>query len=153
MWLQDSDGEAGIALVGVHGEYPKYANDDKLFSDKDGAATVGWVYTYASPHWYNRQSSFSLSQNYFKKILKNRNISQYIFLVDLWPASRNVKALSLLYSVWWESLLTAIRNHYHAFYPICNVVLCFHNKAIQMGKNLFARTNTTFSSLITFLCF
>ena len=43
--LQDSDGEAGIALVGVHGEYPKYANDDKLFSDKEGAATVGWVYS------------------------------------------------------------------------------------------------------------
>ena len=39
--MQDSDGEAGIALVGVHGEYPKYANDDKLFSDKEGAATVG----------------------------------------------------------------------------------------------------------------
>ena len=38
---EDSDGEAGIALVGVHGEYPKYANDDKLFSDKEGAATVG----------------------------------------------------------------------------------------------------------------
>lgn len=41
MHKKDSDGEAGIALVGVHGEYPKYANDDKLFSDKDGAATVG----------------------------------------------------------------------------------------------------------------
>ena len=80
MWLQDSDGEAGIALVGVHGEYPKYANDDKLFSDKDGAATVGWVYTHANPHWFNRQSSFSLSQNYFKKIKKKQEyFSVHIF--------------------------------------------------------------------------
>ena len=83
MWLQDSDGEAGIALVGVHGEYPKYANDDKLFSDKDGAATVGWVYTHASPHWYNRQSSFSLSQNYFKKIKKTGIfLSTYFWLTS-----------------------------------------------------------------------
>ena len=71
--LQDSDGEAGIALVGVHGEYPKYANDDKLFSDKEGAATVGWVYTHANiayPHWYKPaeivdRGASVCPQNYF----------------------------------------------------------------------------------------
>ena len=39
--FQDSDGEAGIALVGVHGDYPKYANDEKYINDKEGPATVG----------------------------------------------------------------------------------------------------------------
>ena len=38
--FQDSDGEAGIALVGVHNDYPKFPNDEK-YNDKDGAATVG----------------------------------------------------------------------------------------------------------------
>lgn len=39
-WLQDSDGEAGIALVGVHSEYPKYTQEEK-FPDDKGPATVG----------------------------------------------------------------------------------------------------------------
>ena len=38
--FQDSDGEAGIALVGVHNDYPKFPNDEK-YNDKEGPATVG----------------------------------------------------------------------------------------------------------------
>lgn len=37
---KDSDGEAGIALVGVHSEYPKYTQEEK-FPDDKGPATVG----------------------------------------------------------------------------------------------------------------
>lgn len=37
---KDSDGEAGIALVGVHSEYPKYTTEEKFPEDK-GPATVG----------------------------------------------------------------------------------------------------------------
>lgn len=37
---KDSDGEAGIALVGVHSEYPKYTTEEK-FPDDKGPATVG----------------------------------------------------------------------------------------------------------------
>jgi len=37
---KDSDGEAGIALVGVHTEYPKYTTEEKFNEDK-GPATVG----------------------------------------------------------------------------------------------------------------
>ena len=42
MTFQDSDGEAGIALVGVHSEYPKYQSEEK-YNEKDGPATVGSV--------------------------------------------------------------------------------------------------------------
>jgi len=38
---KDSDGEAGIALVGVHSEYPKYPNDEKYGCEDKGPATVG----------------------------------------------------------------------------------------------------------------
>ena len=40
LYSQDSDGEAGIALVGVHSEYPKYTDDSKKHSVHEGA-TVG----------------------------------------------------------------------------------------------------------------
>ena len=40
--FQDSDGEAGIALVGVHGDFSKFPNDEKYNSeDKGPGATVG----------------------------------------------------------------------------------------------------------------
>ena len=38
--LQDSDGEAGIALVGVHGDFAKFPSDEKYTEDQ-GPATVG----------------------------------------------------------------------------------------------------------------
>lgn len=85
MWLQDSDGEAGIALVGVHGEYPKYANDDKLFSDKDGAATVGWVYTPTMPaHTDTIDRAASVCPKIISKKLKKTGIflSTYFWLTS-----------------------------------------------------------------------
>ena len=39
-FIKDSDGEAGIALVGVHTEYPKYTTEEK-FNEEKGPATVG----------------------------------------------------------------------------------------------------------------
>ena len=42
--VQDPDGEAGIALVGVHSEYPKYSAEENYVEDK-GPASVGWVWT------------------------------------------------------------------------------------------------------------
>lgn len=39
--FQDSDGEAGIALVGVHGDFSKFPNDEKYNSEDKGTATVG----------------------------------------------------------------------------------------------------------------
>lgn len=39
---KDSDGEAGIALVGVHSEFPnKFVNDEKFVDKDQGPATVG----------------------------------------------------------------------------------------------------------------
>ena len=41
--MQDSDGEAGIALVGVHSEYPGKFQSEEKYSEKEGPATVGSV--------------------------------------------------------------------------------------------------------------
>ena len=42
--LQDSDGEAGIALVGVHSDFPKYGAGpvDEKCPNSNGGATVGY---------------------------------------------------------------------------------------------------------------
>ena len=47
--LQDSDGEAGIALVGVHSEYPGKFQSEEKYSEKEGPATVGSV----SPQYHS----------------------------------------------------------------------------------------------------
>jgi len=41
MHKKDSDGEAGIALVGVHSEYPGKFQSEEKYSEKEGPATVG----------------------------------------------------------------------------------------------------------------
>ena len=63
--LQDSDGEAGIALVGVHSEYPGKFQSEEKYSEKEGPATVGSV----SPQYHS--CTVGESGGSFLQIVKN----------------------------------------------------------------------------------